>query len=154
MLIGGFRKHIFIILIGVLIVTSIVCGADSNPYWPQFHGPNRDNQSTETGLLKKWPENGPALIWTARGLGHGYSTVSIAAGMIFGMKEGFVLGGSSYIVSNFFIWGLQGPWTIFQALGAAIAGSSGGVAKNFGMVSRKSLIVFFTGSFSLNISLA
>ena len=80
---GGIRQHIFIILIGALIVTSVACGAGSDPSWPQFHGPNRDNQSTEKGLLKKWPENGPALLWTARGLGHGYSTVSIAAGMIY-----------------------------------------------------------------------
>jgi outer membrane protein assembly factor BamB len=52
-------------------------------FWPQFHGPNRDNISTEKGLLKKWPEEGPALLWTAKGLGHGYSTVSIASGMIY-----------------------------------------------------------------------
>lgn len=80
---GGIRQNIFFILIGALIVTSIAFGADSYPSWPQFHGPNRDNHSTEKGLLKKWPENGPTLIWTARGLGHGYSTVSIAAGMIY-----------------------------------------------------------------------
>src|SRR4030042_321680 len=80
---GEIRQHFFIILIGALIVTSVACGADSEPSWPQFHGPNRDNISTETGLLEKWPENGPALIWTASGLGHGYSTVSIAAGMIY-----------------------------------------------------------------------
>ena len=52
-------------------------------FWPQFHGPNRDNISTEKGLLKKWPEKGPVLLWTAKGLGHGYSTVSIASGMIY-----------------------------------------------------------------------
>jgi len=82
MLIGGVRQHIIIIL-GAFIITAIAYAADSNPNWPQFHGPNRDNLSTETGLLKKWPENGPALLWTARGLGNGYSTVSIAEGMIY-----------------------------------------------------------------------
>ena len=51
--------------------------------WPQFHGPNRDNISTETGLLKRWPAGGPRLLWRARGLGHGFSTVSIAGGRIF-----------------------------------------------------------------------
>ena len=83
MSISQIRQHTFIILISALIVTSIACGADSNPYWPQFHGPNRDNQSTEKGLLKKWPEGGPALLWKTTGLGHGYSTVSIAGGMIY-----------------------------------------------------------------------
>jgi outer membrane protein assembly factor BamB len=52
-------------------------------FWPQFHGPNRDNISAEKGLLKKWPNEGPELLWTSRGLGHGYSTVSIAEGMIY-----------------------------------------------------------------------
>ena len=37
----------------------------------------------EKGLLKKWPENGPTRLWTARGLGHGYSSISIADGMIY-----------------------------------------------------------------------
>ena len=34
------------------------------PYWPQFHGPKGDNISLETGLLKKWPEKGPKLLWS------------------------------------------------------------------------------------------
>jgi len=64
MLIGGVRQHIIIIL-GAFIITAIAYAADSNPNWPQFHGPNRDNLSTETGLLKtiQWQvKNGPA--WT------------------------------------------------------------------------------------------
>jgi len=57
--------------------------AEKVPAWPQFHGPNRDNLSTETGLLKRWPPDGPKLLWTANGLGHGYSSVSVAGGMIY-----------------------------------------------------------------------
>ena len=30
---------------------------------PQWHGPNRDAKSTETGLLKSWPPAGPPLLW-------------------------------------------------------------------------------------------
>ncbi|MBC8468166.1 MAG: PQQ-like beta-propeller repeat protein [Planctomycetes bacterium] len=77
------RQIINIILIGSCILTSIAYSADQDSFWPQFHGPNRDNISTETGLLKKWPDNGPVLLWTARGLGHGYSSISIADGMIY-----------------------------------------------------------------------
>jgi outer membrane protein assembly factor BamB len=51
--------------------------------WPCFHGPNRDNKSTETGLLKTWPEDGPELLWAATGLGKGYSSVSIADARIY-----------------------------------------------------------------------
>jgi outer membrane protein assembly factor BamB len=51
---------------------------DASGDWNQFRGPNRDNKSTETGLLKSWSSSGPRLVWTARGLGEAYSSVSIA----------------------------------------------------------------------------
>ncbi|MDY0166447.1 MAG: PQQ-like beta-propeller repeat protein [Thermoguttaceae bacterium] len=50
--------------------------------WPQFHGPRRDNLSPDTGLLRRWPDEGPQLLWRAEGLGHGFATVSIADGRI------------------------------------------------------------------------
>ena len=51
--------------------------------WPQFHGPRRDNRSDETGLLRQWPEGGPKLLWTAKGIGRGFATVAIADGRIY-----------------------------------------------------------------------
>lgn len=51
--------------------------------WPQFRGPKRDGVSTETGLLKEWPKDGPTLAWKATGLGSGFSTVAIAGGRVF-----------------------------------------------------------------------
>ncbi|MFW6107351.1 MAG: PQQ-binding-like beta-propeller repeat protein [bacterium] len=51
--------------------------------WPQFHGPRRDNKSDETGLLKKWPSEGPPLLWSAQGIGEGFSTVAISPGLIY-----------------------------------------------------------------------
>lgn len=44
--------------------------------WYCFHGSDRTNKSDETGLLPAWPDDGPPLIWTASGLGEGYSGVS------------------------------------------------------------------------------
>lgn len=52
--------------------------------WPQWQGEKRDNKSPDTGLLKKWPEGGPALVWKRAGLGiRGFSSVAIAGGMIY-----------------------------------------------------------------------
>ena len=51
--------------------------------WPQWKGPTRNNKSTETGLLKQWPEGGPKQLWTADGLGQGFSTVAVADGKIY-----------------------------------------------------------------------
>lgn len=53
------------------------------PTWPRFHGPNGDNISTEAGLLEKWPDGGPKLLWTAKGIGDGYASVTIANNRIY-----------------------------------------------------------------------
>lgn len=66
---------------------------------------------------------------------------AVLAGLLFGMKEGFTLGGSAYVISNFFVWGLQGPWTLFQALGAALAGAMGGLAGRVKEPTARDLIV-------------
>jgi len=52
-------------------------------HWPQWRGPNRDNVSTETGLLREWPEGGPKLLWKATGARIGNGPVSVAGGLIF-----------------------------------------------------------------------
>ncbi len=56
---------------------------DGQPWWPCFHGPERDNVSRETGLMKTWPEEGPELVWKYSSVGLGYSGVAIAEGKIF-----------------------------------------------------------------------
>ena len=62
--------------------------------WPQWHGPNRDNISTETGLLKAWPKDGPPLAWKATGIGGGYSSVAVIGGKVFTMGD---LSESAYV---------------------------------------------------------
>ena len=66
----------------VLALPAIAWGGPAGE-WPQFHGPRRDNRSEETGLLRKWPPGGPKLLWTARGLGYGFSTVAVAGGRLY-----------------------------------------------------------------------
>ena len=51
--------------------------------WPQWLGPDRNGRSGESGLLKRWPEGGPNLLWFVEGLGEGYSTVAISGGLIY-----------------------------------------------------------------------
>lgn len=58
---------------------------NSQQGWSQFRGPGRTNISTETGLLKDWNQSPPKLLWTARGLGEGYSSVSLSGNMLFTM---------------------------------------------------------------------
>jgi len=51
--------------------------------WPEWHGTDKTNKSKETGLLKQWPEDGPKLLWTASGLGEGYSGVTTSGGIVY-----------------------------------------------------------------------
>jgi len=72
-----------LILVGVPWVGVLPAAETDTSCWPRFHGPRGDNHSTETGLLKKWPPQGPKLLWTVEGLGFGYSSVTIAHDTIY-----------------------------------------------------------------------
>jgi outer membrane protein assembly factor BamB len=76
-------SYLRILLLLILINMSAVVFAADDATWPSFHGPRRDNISNDTGLIQNWPQAGPELLWTASGIGHGYSSVSITEGRIF-----------------------------------------------------------------------
>jgi outer membrane protein assembly factor BamB len=67
----------------ISVFVCVLCTYAFSLDWPCFHGLDRANKSKETGLLKKWPDKGPELLWTAAGLGAGYSGVSVSDGMIY-----------------------------------------------------------------------
>jgi outer membrane protein assembly factor BamB len=58
--------------------------------WPQWRGPNRDDVSTETGLLKEWPADGPKRIWMFENAGNGYSGPAIVGDRFYtlGTRDG------------------------------------------------------------------
>ena len=51
--------------------------------WPQWRGPNRDDISKETGLLKKWPAGGPKRLWLNEDVGLGYSGFAVVGGTLY-----------------------------------------------------------------------
>lgn len=51
--------------------------------WAQWRGTQRDGKSSEKGLLAKWPEAGPKLLWQTKNLGSGFSTPSIVGEQLF-----------------------------------------------------------------------
>jgi len=67
--------------------------------------------------------------------------LAILIGFLLGPISGFIAGMSGFYVSNFFVWGFQGPWTIFQCLGAGLAGFIGGIIGKFGKKSRWKLLL-------------
>src|SRR5438034_10248838 len=71
----------------LLILLSSICVLSAAD-WPQWRGPHRDGISPDTGLLTEWPSSGPPLAWKARGIGEGYSGVSISDSRLFTMGDG------------------------------------------------------------------
>ena len=49
--------------------------------WPQWMGPGRDNVWRESGIVDKFPEGGPKILWSAPVAG-GYAGPGVAAGRV------------------------------------------------------------------------
>ena len=71
----------WVLLIGAGLRLDAGAAASVGHDWPRFLGPNADNISTETGLLDRWPTNGPPLLWQ-REVGTGYSAPSLRDGLL------------------------------------------------------------------------
>ncbi len=74
----------FPFILSFVFSLAVGCLADD---WPQFRGLKRDDISAETGLLKALPAGGPPLVWKSKGIGAGYSTLSIVGDRIYTMGE-------------------------------------------------------------------
>ncbi len=91
---------IFVILLQVLVLNFCPVHSeeklknDIRKDWPQWRGVNRDAISTETGLIKKFPEGGPAILWRLK-IGEGFSSVSVSDGKLYTMWDE---GGAQYLV--------------------------------------------------------
>ena len=70
-----------VVVVGALLAGAVVIVSAAD--WPQWQGPDRTGVSKETGLLKQWPASGPAVVWTANGLGNGYGSMAVAGDRVF-----------------------------------------------------------------------
>jgi outer membrane protein assembly factor BamB len=77
-------QRLVILGLAVVLLTGAALAGDS----PQFRGPNRDGIYSEQGLLKTWPEGGPAVAWVAKGIGNGYSSIAVAGDKIYASGMG------------------------------------------------------------------
>ena len=51
--------------------------------WPQWRGMNRDGRSSDVGLLKSWPQDGPPLLWQNDKIGIGFSSTVVVDQMVY-----------------------------------------------------------------------
>lgn len=68
----------------MFVLAGLVNGGDS---WPTFRGPQRTAVAPDKGLLSKWPEQGPKLVWKTVGAGRGYSSLAIVGGRIYTLGD-------------------------------------------------------------------
>jgi outer membrane protein assembly factor BamB len=67
-------------LLLVLMLTAGIAPACADD-WPHWMGPGRDNVWREAGIIERFPEGGPRILWTTPIAG-GYSGPAVAAGRV------------------------------------------------------------------------
>jgi outer membrane protein assembly factor BamB len=65
-----------ILLTFILTILSLSITAQEVSQW---RGPNRTGVYNEKGLLKKWPDSGPRLLWSFTGLGQGHASAAVTS---------------------------------------------------------------------------
>ncbi len=60
----------------------LVCGAVQADDWPQWMGPQRDNVWRESGIMQKFPADGPRVLWRSPVAG-GYAGPAVAEGRVY-----------------------------------------------------------------------
>jgi len=85
------RMQTFFRIILLACLTYSVFAADN---FFQWRGLSRDGKYPDKNLLKKWPDQGPDLLWQADNIGEGHSSVAVANNLVYitGMvkREGFL----------------------------------------------------------------
>jgi outer membrane protein assembly factor BamB len=73
----SYQKILCILFLSVASVTVVNCQLY------EWRGPDRSGIYNETGLLKKWPDGGPKLLWEASGMGDGYSSATVTDNAVY-----------------------------------------------------------------------
>jgi outer membrane protein assembly factor BamB len=76
-----YTRRGWIIGAGAAGVASLLPAAQGSD-WPQFRGPDRNNISKETGLLRKWLAAGPKVLWSVP-VTQGYAAAAIVGGRVY-----------------------------------------------------------------------
>jgi outer membrane protein assembly factor BamB len=70
-------------LVAALLFSGVALALASAEDWPQFRGPRHDGISMEKGLLTKWPDKGPKLVWSFKNAGLGFSSYALRDGKFY-----------------------------------------------------------------------
>jgi len=73
-------KTLFSLFLAITCIISNVIYAQNATSW---RGPNQSGIYNESGLLDKWPNSGPEILWSFDGLGGGFSSPAFANDLIY-----------------------------------------------------------------------
>jgi outer membrane protein assembly factor BamB len=134
------RRFFFTILI------SVICLGAMAQDIAQWRGVNRDGIYNEAGLMKKWPDAGPKLLWHYDELGDGHTSASVTSKGIF--TTGMING-----KGNIFAFDLAGKLLWKKEYGTEWAESHNGVRSTPLVVKDKLYFMSAYGQlFSMNCS--
>jgi len=83
-------RKIFLAWLTLFLLIAASLRADD---WPQWLGPQRDSVWRETGIVRKFPTNGPPIRWRTE-IGAGYSGPAVERGRVY-LTDHFVAAGVS-----------------------------------------------------------
>src|SRR3954471_16826187 len=66
----------------ILACTLLLAASASVADWPQWMGPNRDDVWAETGIIERFPEGGPKVLWR-KPIHGGFAGPGVAGGKVF-----------------------------------------------------------------------
>ena len=79
---GSSGRNLIIMFYRLCVLCTLLSVSAMAGDWPQFRGPNRDNVSLETGLLRSWPAGGPKVLWKIP-VCEGYAGAAIKDGRVY-----------------------------------------------------------------------
>ncbi len=85
---GGMKMQRIYCFVLMLLATALLSGSirgQQSTDWPGWRGADRSDRSSETGLLQKWPSDGPEKAWTFDEAGFGYAGFSVVGDRLYTM---------------------------------------------------------------------
>ncbi len=73
------QNRLFLAVFTLILVS---CSQQKENNWPQYLGPDRNASITDAGIMREWPEDGPAKAWEFP-LGSGFGGAAIFNGEVF-----------------------------------------------------------------------
>jgi hypothetical protein len=121
-----------IIIISIVLITITCIYAQTPTRW---RGASGNGVYSETGLLKKWPANGPEILWHFDKLGLGHSSPAFANGLIY-------VSGMEGTTGNIYALTPDGKLKWKKSYGAEFSESYPGRSFNTGYCRRFTLYLF------------